>query len=187
MSQKQRCKWAESDPLLREYHDKEWGRPVRDGRAMWEMLMLEGFQAGLSWLTILRKREAFRKAFRDFDPVKVARFKGKDIERLLGNEGIIRSRAKIEATIAGARIFLAMEKDGEGFAKTMWGHVGGKPVVSTTGHVLAKTPLSETISADLKERGFKFVGPVIVYAWMQAVGMVDDHALDCFRRGANKR
>ena len=187
MSQKQRCKWAESDPLLREYHDKEWGRPVRDGRAMWEMLMLEGFQAGLSWLTILRKREAFRKAFRDFDPVKVARFKEKDIERLLANEGIIRSRAKIEATIAGARIFLAMEKDGEGFAKTMWGHVGGKPVVSTTGHVLAKTPLSETISTDLKERGFKFVGPVIVYAWMQAVGMVDDHALDCFRRGANKR
>ena len=182
MSQKQRCKWAESDPLLREYHDKEWGRPVRDGRAMWEMLMLEGFQAGLSWLTILRKREAFRKAFRDFDPVKVARFKEKDIERLLGNEGIIRSRAKIEATIAGARIFLAMEKDGEGFAKTMWAHVGGKPVVNTSGKVLAKTPLSETISADLKKRGFKFVGPVIVYAWMQAAGMVNDHAEDCFRR-----
>ena len=133
MNQKQRCKWAESDPLLREYHDKEWGRPVRDGRAMWEMLMLEGFQAGLSWLTILRKREAFRKAFRDFDPAKVARFTEKDIARLLKDEGIIRSRAKIEATIAGARIFLAMEKDGEGFAKTMWTHVGGKPVVSTTG------------------------------------------------------
>ena len=145
--------------------------------------MLEGFQAGLSWLTILRKREAFRKAFRDFDPVKVARFKEKDIERLLGNEGIIRSRAKIEATIAGARIFLAMEKDGDGFAKTMWAHVGGKPVPGT-GHVLAKTPLSETISADLKKRGFKFVGPVIVYAWMQAVGMVDDHALDCAWRVA---
>jgi DNA-3-methyladenine glycosylase I len=182
MSEKQRCKWAESDPLMREYHDKEWGRPMRDGRAMWEMLMLEGFQAGLSWLTILRKREAFRKAFRDFDPEKVARFKEKDIERLLKDEGIIRSRAKIEATIAGARIFLAMEKDGEGFAKTMWAHVGGNAVVSTTGHLLAKTPLSETISADLKKRGFKFVGPVIVYAWMQAVGMVDDHALDCFRR-----
>ena len=183
MSEKQRCTWAESDPLLRVYHDEEWGVPVRDGRAMWEMLMLEGFQAGLSWLTILRKREAFRKAFRDFDPVKVARFKEKDIERLLGNEGIIRSRAKIEATIAGARIFLAMEKDGEGFAKTMWAHVGGKPVPGT-GHVLAKTPLSETISADLKKRGFKFVGPVIVYAWMQAVGMVDDHALDCAWRVA---
>ena len=112
MSILQRCKWAESDPLLREYHDKEWGVPVRDSRAMWEMLMLEGFQAGLSWLTILRKRDAFRKAFRDFDPEKVARFKEKDIERLLKDEGIIRSRAKIEATIAGARIFLA---DGEGW------------------------------------------------------------------------
>jgi DNA-3-methyladenine glycosylase I len=183
MSEKQRCKWAESDPLLREYHDKEWGVPLRDGRAMWEMLMLEGFQAGLSWLTILRKRDAFRKAFRDFDPVKVARFTEKDIERLLANERIIRSRAKIEATIAGARIFLAMEKDG-GFAKTMWAHVGGKPVENTSGKVLAKTPLSETISADLKKRGFKFVGPVIVYAWMQAVGMADDHALECFRRAA---
>jgi DNA-3-methyladenine glycosylase I len=186
MSQKQRCKWAESDPLLREYHDKEWGRPLRDERAMWEMLMLEGFQAGLSWVTILRKRDAFRKAFRDFDPAKVARFTEKDIVRLLANEGIIRSRAKIEATIAGARIFLAMEKDG-GFAKTMWAHVGGKPVVSTTGHVLAKTPLSEAISADLKKRGFKFVGPVIVYAWMQAVGMVDDHAPGCFRRESPSR
>jgi DNA-3-methyladenine glycosylase I len=184
MNEKKRCKWAESDPLLREYHDKEWGRPVRDGRAMWEMLMLEGFQAGLSWLTILRKREAFRKAFRDFDPVKVSRFAEKDVERLLKDEGIIRSRAKIEATIAGARIFLAMEKDGAGFAKTMWAYVNGKPVVSTTGHLLAETPLSETISADLRKRGFKFVGPVIVYAWMQAVGMVDDHALDCFRRGS---
>ncbi|HEX6497015.1 MAG TPA: DNA-3-methyladenine glycosylase I [Acidobacteriaceae bacterium] len=181
MNEKRRCKWAESDPLLREYHDKEWGRPVRDGRAMWEMLMLEGFQAGLSWLTILRKREAFRKAFRDFDPAKVARFTEKDITRLLADEGIIRSRAKIEATIAGARIFLAMEKDGEGFARTMWAHVGGKPVEGT-GHVLAKTALSETISADLRKRGFKFVGPVIVYAWMQAVGMVNDHALDCYRR-----
>jgi DNA-3-methyladenine glycosylase I len=171
---------------LREYHDKEWGRPLRDGRAMWEMLMLEGFQAGLSWVTILRKRDAFRKAFRDFDPAKVARFTEKDIVRLLANEGIIRSRAKIDATIAGARIFLAMEKDG-GFAKTMWAHVGGKPIVSTTGHVLAKTPLSEAISADLKKRGFKFVGPVIVYAWMQAVGMVDDHAPGCFRRESPSR
>ncbi|HEX6772983.1 MAG TPA: DNA-3-methyladenine glycosylase I [Acidobacteriaceae bacterium] len=181
MRNRQRCKWAESDPLLREYHDKEWGKPVRDGRAMWEMLMLEGFQAGLSWLTILRKREAFRKAFREFDPVKVARFSENDIARLLADEGIIRSRAKIAATIAGARIFLQMEKD-DGFAKAMWAHVGGKPVIGN-GHVLAKTPLSETISADLKKRGFKFVGPVIVYAWMQAVGMVDDHSPGCFRRG----
>ena len=185
MSQKQRCKWAESDPLLREYHDKEWGVPVRDGRAMWEMLMLEGFQAGLSWLTILRKRDAFRKAFRDFDPVKVARFTEKDIARLLQDEGIIRSRAKIEATIEGARIFLRMEKDG-GFAKAMWAHVGDVPVQGN-GHVLAKTPLSEVISADLKKRGFKFVGPVIVYAWMQAVGLVNDHAPECFRRTGRPR
>jgi DNA-3-methyladenine glycosylase I len=182
MSKLQRCTWAESDPLLRVYHDEEWGVPVGDGRAMWEMLMLEGFQAGLSWLTILRKRDAFRTAFRDFDPSKVARFKEKDIERLLANEGIIRSRAKIEATIAGARIFLAMEEQGDGFAKTMWAHLGGKPVENKSGKVLAKTPLSEAISADLKKRGFKFVGPVIVYAWMQAVGMANDHAPRCFRR-----
>ena len=182
-----RCSWAGSDPLYLSYHDDEWGVPQFDSRALWEMLMLEGFQAGLSWITILRKREAFRKAFRDFDPEKVARFKEKDIERLLKDEGIIRSRAKIEATIAGARIFLAMEKDGEGFAKTMWAHVGGKPVVSTTGHVLAKTPLSETISADLNKRGFKFVGPVIVYAWMQAAGMVNDHAMECWRRPVVER
>src|ERR1700761_5789410 len=116
MSEKQRCKWAESDPLLREYHDKEWGRPVRDGRAMWEMLMLEGFQAGLSWLTILRKRDAFRKAFKDFDPKAVAKFGERDIARLLKDEGIIRSRAKIEATINGARIYLKMQEDGEDFA-----------------------------------------------------------------------
>ncbi len=184
MPEKHRCKWAESDPLLRVYHDEEWGVPVRDSRAMWEMLMLEGFQAGLSWLTVLRKRDAFRKAFRDFDPAKVARFTEKDVERLLANEGIIRSRAKIEATIAGARIFLAMEKDG-GFAKAIWAHVGDKPVPGT-GHVVAKTPLSEAISADLKKRGFKFVGPVIVYAWMQAIGMVNDHAPGCFRRAARQ-
>lgn len=187
MSQLKRCTWAESDPLLREYHDEEWGVPQHDGRMLWEMLMLEGFQAGLSWLTILRKREAFRKAFRGFDPAKVARFTEKDIARLLKDEAIIRSRAKIEATIAGARIFLDMEKDGDGFAKTMWAHVGGNPIVSKTGHVLAKTPLSETISKDLKKRGFKFVGPVIVYAWMQAVGMVNDHSLGCFRRDLPSR
>jgi DNA-3-methyladenine glycosylase I len=186
MSEKQRCKWAESDPLLRVYHDEEWGVPVRDGRAMWEMLMLEGFQAGLSWLTILRKRDAFRKAFREFDPAKVARFAEKDITRLLADESIIRSRAKIAATIAGARIFLAMEKDGGSFANAMWAHMGGKPVRGT-GQMVAKTALSETISADLKKRGFKFVGPVIVYAWMQAVGMVNDHTPGCFRDSPSGR
>lgn len=185
MGERKRCAWAESDPLLRDYHDQEWGVPVHDGRMLWETLMLEGFQAGLSWLTILRRREGFRKAFNGFDPEAVACFNEKDIARLLGNEGIIRSRAKIEATIAGARIFVAMEKDG-GFAKIMWAQIGDKPIINTTGRLLAKTPLSEAISADLRKRGFKFVGPVIVYAWMQATGMVNDHALDCFRRHSRR-
>jgi DNA-3-methyladenine glycosylase I len=182
-----RCAWAETDPLLRDYHDREWGVPLYDSRAMWETLMLEGFQAGLSWLTILRKRDAFREAFHNFDPEIVASFKAKDIARLLKNPGIIRSRAKIEATIKGARIYLAMQdlavqSSGEDFARTYWNMAGGKPILNTSGMVYAKTPLSERISADLKKRGFKFVGPVIVYAWMQAVGIVNDHAKDCFRR-----
>jgi DNA-3-methyladenine glycosylase I len=181
MTARKRCAWAESDPLLRTYHDEEWGVPLHDGRVMWETLMLEGFQAGLSWITILRKRQAFRAAFRGFDPETVARFGERDIARLLADEGIVRSRAKIEATIAGARIFNVMEKEGDGFAQTMWAHVGGKPLRNRTGQMPAKSPLSERISADLKQRGFKFVGPVIVYAWMQAVGMVDDHAPECFR------
>jgi DNA-3-methyladenine glycosylase I len=178
-----RCSWAGTDPLMLAYHDKEWGVPERDGRAMWEALMLDGFQAGLSWMTILRKREAFRKAFHNFDPKKVARMGETDIARLLQNEGIIRSRAKIEATINGARIYLAMEKNGEDFSVWIWKMAGGKSI-QNHGPVPAKTPLSEEISAALKKRGFKFVGPVIVYAWMQAIGIVNDHSPDCFRRGA---
>jgi DNA-3-methyladenine glycosylase I len=176
-----RCSWAESDPLMRKYHDEEWGVPEYDGRALWEKLMLDGFQAGLSWLTILRKREAFRKAFRSFDPKAVARMGERDIARLLENADIVRSRAKIEATINGARIYVAMAKDGEDFSNYIWKMAGGKPIRSH-GPVLAKTPLSEEISAALKKRGFKFVGPVIVYAWMQATGIVNDHSPDCFRR-----
>jgi DNA-3-methyladenine glycosylase I len=183
----QRCAWAETDPLLRDYHDREWAVPQHDSRALWEMLMLEGFQAGLSWLTILRKREAFREAFRNFDPEAVASFKAKDITRLLKNPGIIRSRAKIEATINGARIYLEMQESGADFSRTLWSMAGGKTILNTSGVVPPKTPLSETISADLKKHGFKFVGPVIVYAWMQAVGIVNDHAKDCFRRGAVER
>jgi DNA-3-methyladenine glycosylase I len=182
MKSKLRCAWAERDPLLRAYHDAEWGVPEYDSRVLWETLMLEGFQAGLSWLTILRKREEFRKAFRNFDPKAVAKFTEADIERLLTDEGIIRSRAKIEATIAGARIFLEIKKSSEDFSHWVWKLAGGTPVRNETGEVPAKTPLSETISAALKKRGFKFVGPTIVYAWMQAVGMVDDHSPDCFRR-----
>jgi DNA-3-methyladenine glycosylase I len=176
-----RCSWATNDPLYLAYHDNEWGVPQRDGRALWEMLMLEGFQAGLSWITVLRKRDAFRKAFKNFDPRKVARFTEDDIARLLQDSRIIRSRAKIEATIEGARVYLAMEKAGEDFSAFAWSFVGGK-TMQNTGPVPAKTPLSEEVSKALKKRGFKFVGPTIVYAWMQAVGMVNDHAPDCFRR-----
>jgi DNA-3-methyladenine glycosylase I len=184
MAKLQRCAWAESDPLLRTYHDEEWGVPQYDSRMLWEMLMLEGFQAGLSWLIILRKREGFRKAFRNFDPKTVARFKEKDIERLMADAGIIRARAKIDATIAGAQIYLEMEKAGESFSDFVWSMAGGKPILSVDDKVPAQTPLSEEISKTLKRRGFKFVGPVIVYAWMQAIGMVNDHTHDCFRRKA---
>jgi DNA-3-methyladenine glycosylase I len=184
MSQPYRCAWAESDPLLCEYHDKEWGVPEYDSRALWELLMLEGFQAGLAWITVLRKREAFRKAFRGFEPRKVAAFGESEITRLLADPGIIRSRAKIEATIQGARIYRDMESSGEDFSKFVWNLAGGKPIKNKTGTLPAKTALSEEISAALKNRGFKFVGPVIVYAWMQASGMVNDHELRCFRRNA---
>lgn len=180
LEEKQRCAWSQSDPLMRAYHDEEWGVPLHDSRALWEMLMLEGFQAGLSWSVILRKREAFRKAFRGFDPHKVERFGEKDIALLMADEGIVRARAKIEATIAGAKIFVAMEKAGEDFATWAWSMIG-KPI-QNSGSLPAKTELSEKISKELKKRGFRFVGPVIVYAWMQAVGMVNDHAEDCFRR-----
>jgi DNA-3-methyladenine glycosylase I len=180
-----RCPWAESDPLLRAYHDEEWGVPQRDSRALWEMLMLEGFQAGLSWITILRKREAFREAFMNFDPAKIANFGKRDVARLMNNAGIVRSRAKIEATIKGARIFLDIEEDAEktkeDFSRFVWNIAGGKPI-QNKGPVPASTPLSEEMSKALKARGFSFVGPVIVYAWMQAVGMVNDHTPACFRR-----
>ncbi len=183
---KSRCTWAESDPLLREYHDTEWGVPMRDSRALWELLMLEGFQAGLSWITVLRKRDAFRKAFKGFDPGKVARFNEADIARLLQDPGIIRSRAKIEATIQAARIYLDMQKSGEDFASFLWSIVGGKPI-RTEGPTPVQTPLAVEMSKQLKKRGFKFVGPVIVYAFMQAAGMVNDHNPTCFRRNAAHR
>ncbi len=182
MSKLHRCAWAESDSLLREYHDQEWGVPQYDSRALWELLMLEGFQAGLAWITVLRKREAFREAFHGFDPRKVAAFGKQDVARLLNNPGIIRSRAKIEATIHGAKIFEEMQRGGEDFSTYAWKLAGGKPIKNKTGELPAKTPLSEEISAALKKRGFKFVGPVIVYAWMQASGMVNDHEPRCFRR-----
>jgi DNA-3-methyladenine glycosylase I len=178
-----RCVWAGDDPLMVAYHDQEWGVPERDGRALWEKLMLDGFQAGLAWITVLRKRDAFRKAFAGFEPAKVARFGERDVARLLGNAGIIRSRAKIESTIAGARIYCEMADRGEDFAAYCWSFTGGK-TQRGDGHTFpARTDLSELASKELKRRGFKFVGPTIVYAWMQAVGIVNDHAKGCFRRG----
>jgi DNA-3-methyladenine glycosylase I len=181
----QRCTWAESDPLLCAYHDEEWGVPERDSRALWEKLMLDGFQAGLSWTIILRKREAFRQAFQGFEPEVVARYSESDVARLLQDSGIVRSRAKIEATIGNARAYLAMAAAGEDFSTFVWTLAGGEPIRNVwqdPGDIPAKTPLSEQISAALKKRGFKFVGPVIVYAWMQATGIVDDHVPGCFRR-----
>ncbi|HTP54023.1 MAG TPA: DNA-3-methyladenine glycosylase I [Thermoplasmata archaeon] len=178
---RRRCAWAEGDPLLRTYHDREWGVPQRDSRTLWEKLMLDGFQAGLSWLIVLRKREALQAAFRGFDPVKVARFQERDVQRLLADPAIIRSRRKIEATIRGARAFLAMREEGVDFSRFVWEFVGDAPLQST-GPVPSRTAESEAISKALKARGFRFVGPVIVYAWMQACGLVNDHAKDCFRR-----
>jgi DNA-3-methyladenine glycosylase I len=168
---------------MQAYHDQEWGVPEHESRALWEKLMLDGFQAGLAWITILRKRDAFREAFRGFEPEVVARFGARDIARLLKNPGIVRSRAKIEATIGGARAYLAMADAGEDFAPWAWAITGGKPILNK-GPIHAQTPLSEAMSVALKKRGFKFVGPVIVYAWMQATGIVNDHIVGCFRRNA---
>jgi DNA-3-methyladenine glycosylase I len=181
-----RCSWPGEDPLYCAYHDDEWGVPEYDSRALWEKLVLDGFQAGLSWITILRKREAFRRAFEGFDPEVIARYGDEDVARLLADPGIIRSRAKIEATIGNARAYLAMREAGEEFSDFLWDVAGGAPVVNawrSVGEIPAKTPLSEEMSAALRKRGFKFVGPVIAYAWMQAVGMVNDHVVDCFRYG----
>ena len=177
-----RCPWAGGSPVMQAYHDDEWGVPERDGRALWEKLMLDGFQAGLSWSTILNKREAFRKAFKGFDPKRVARFGEADVARLLADEGIVRSRSKIEATIGNARAYLAMQKNGEDFADFVWSFVEGRPRRGDGKTVPAKTEVSERLSKALKERGFKFVGPTIVYAWMQACGLIDDHLAICFRR-----
>ena len=185
MTELQRCTWVGKDPLYLAYHDTEWGVPVRDARLLWENLMLEGFQAGLAWIVILRKRAGFRAAFAGFDPDKVARFGEADVARLLADPGIVRSGAKIAATIVGARIFCAMRDKGEDFADYVWSFTGGEVVRGDGVTVHAKTPLSETVSKDLKARGFKFVGPTIVYAWLQAVGIVDDHQAGCYRRTAS--
>lgn len=178
----QRCSWAEnSSELMQKYHDEEWGVPQHDARMLWEMLMLEGFQAGLSWSVVLNKREAFRKAFANFNPKKVATFGEKDILRLMIDEGIIRARSKIEATINGAKIYCEMEKQGESFDDFCWSFTNGKVVKGDGKSFPTQTDLSVQISKELKRRGFKFVGPVIVYAWMQAVGIANDHSANCFK------
>ncbi|MDB5582365.1 MAG: DNA-3-methyladenine glycosylase [Bradyrhizobium sp.] len=182
MDDRPRCAWAGTEPVMCTYHDREWGVPEHDGRALWEKLVLDGFQAGLSWSTILNKRDAFRAAFAGFDPDTVARFGERDIERLLGDAGIVRSRAKIEAAIGGARAYLAMRDAGEDFADYCWAFVDGEPLVNNGQGRPTQTPLSEAIAKDLKTRGFKFCGPTIVYAWMQATGLVNDHEASCFRR-----
>jgi DNA-3-methyladenine glycosylase I len=182
-----RCAWPGVDPLYCAYHDEEWGTPERDSRALWEKLVLDGFQAGLSWITILRKRDAFRQAFHQFDPELVARFDAEDVERLMADPGIVRARAKITGAIGSARAYLAMREQGEDFADFIWGFVDGAPIQNTwtaRDQVPAQTPLSVELSKALKARGFSFCGPVIVYAFLQATGVVNDHLRDCFRHEA---
>jgi len=175
MTEITRCTWKgmNGDPFYEAYHDHEWGVPEWESRALWEKLVLDGFQAGLSWITILRKREAFRAAFAGFDPEKVARFDETDRARLMADAGIIRSNGKIDAAISGARIYLDMRERGEDFGTFLWDMVGGD--------IPARTPLSDALSADLKRHGMRFVGSTIVYAFMQSVGLVDDHLPGCFR------
>jgi DNA-3-methyladenine glycosylase I len=179
------CGWAPAgDKLYRDYHDEEWGVPERDSRALWEKFQLDGFQAGLSWITILRKRETLREEFDGFEPEKIARWNKKRIDKALSNPGIIRSPIKIAAAVGNAKVYLDMQDRGENFSDYVWGFVDGRPIVNRLEHwrkVQAKTSLSETIAKDMKRRGFKFCGPTIVYAVMQAMGMVNDHEVRCPR------
>jgi len=178
-----RCPWAQQDPLYVAYHDEEWGVPEYDDRALFEKLLLDGFQAGLSWITILRKRDNFRGAFDAFKPEKIARYTPAKIERLMQDQGIVRNRLKIEGAVHSARAYLEVMEDG-GFSRLLWDHLDGKPKVNafrTTRQIPAETTLSRTMSKELAQRGFKFCGPTIVYAFMQATGMVNDHLVTCHR------
>ncbi len=185
-----RCPWSEVDDLMRAYHDREWGVPVHDDRTHFEYLVLDAFQAGLSWATILRKREAFRRAFADFDPEEVARFGDGDVDRLLGDEGIVRNRQKIVASIGNARAFLEVREEFGSFDDYIWRFVDGDPVRKgweRQEEVPAATERSQGMSRDLKRRGFGFVGPTICYAYMQAAGLVNDHLVSCFRHEQVRR
>jgi DNA-3-methyladenine glycosylase I len=180
---KLRCPWPGTDPLYVAYHDNEWGVPEYDSRALFEKLILDGFQAGLSWITVLRKRDAFRAAFDGFLPETIARYGPDKVETLMADAGIVRNRAKIEGTIIGARLWLDIEEK-QGFSRHMWNYFDGRPLqgsLRSMDDIRPETPLSQTVSKDLKARGFKFVGPTIVYAFMQAVGMVNDHLVECYR------
>jgi DNA-3-methyladenine glycosylase I len=182
-----RCPWPKQDPLYLAYHDEEWGVPEFDDRALYEKLVLDGFQAGLSWITILRKRENFRRAFGGFEPQKIARYTPKKIEALMHDAGIVRNRAKIEGAVLSARAWLEVMEKGPGFSKLLWDFVDGRPLVNrhqTMAQVPAETEISRAMSKELSARGFKFCGPTIVYAFMQAVGMVNDHLLSCHRHAA---
>ncbi len=179
-----RCDWAGNDPLMISYHDGEWGVPVHDDRKLFEFLVLEGAQAGLSWRTVLRKREQYRRAFRGFDPERVARFGGKEVERLLADPGIIRNRAKVESAVANARLFLEVREEMGSFGAYLWRFTGGRPIVNRfrkMSELPSQSRESVAMSGDLRARGFRFVGPTICYAFMQAVGMVNDHLVHCFR------
>ena len=185
-----RCPWPKLDPIYVAYHDDEWGVPELDDRALYEKLMLDGFQAGLSWITILRKRENFRRAFSEFQPDKIARYTPKKIERLMQDEGIVRNRAKIEGTVLSARAWLDVMDKGPGFARLLWDFVDGRPKINSyrsTKQIPAETAISQKMSKELARRGFKFCGPTIVYAFMQAVGMVNDHLVTCHRHAACAR
>jgi DNA-3-methyladenine glycosylase I len=182
---RKRCFWAEGDPLLREYHDTEWGVPLADDRRWYEKLLLDGAQAGLSWLTILRKREGYRKAFCGFDPAAVARFSAADVERLMLDPGIVRNRLKIQSAVTNARAFLVLQAEEGSFDAWIWAFVGGAPILGKSrgrADILARTELSDALSKELRRRGFSFVGSTIVYAFMQAAGLVNDHLVGCFRR-----
>ena len=182
-----RCTWPKQDPLYVAYHDEEWGVPEYDDRALYEKLMLDGFQAGLSWITILRKRDNFRKAFDSFEPERIARYTPKKIERLMRDAGIVRNRAKIEGAVSSARAYLKIMESGPGFSSLLWDFLDGKPKLNnfrTIKQVPAETDVSRKMSKELVGRGFKFVGPTIVYAFMQAVGMVNDHLVSCHRHAA---
>jgi DNA-3-methyladenine glycosylase I len=188
---KKRCRWAEGSPLMERYHDREWGVPVHSDRTLFEFLILEGAQAGLSWSTILNKRKNYRRAFNNFDPIKIARYTKKDMRRLLSDTGIVRNRLKIAATIHNAKKFLEIKKEYGSFHKYIWQFVNYQPKKNsfkTLKEIPARIPESDAMSRDLKKRGFKFVGSTICYAFMQAVGMVNDHTIDCFRyREINKK